>query len=54
MKRKGSFKKLMDNAVQGALSLLFALANVANKLAELNVGHKPDHICKILKAVKWD
>lgn len=41
----------MDDKVQGVLSLLFALESIANKLAELNVGHKPEHICKILKAV---
>lgn len=42
----------MEDEVQGVLSLLFALESVANKLAERNVGHKPDHICKMLKAVK--
>lgn len=42
----------MDDEVQGVFSLLFALESVANKLAELNVGHKTEHICKMLKAVK--
>lgn len=41
----------MDDEVQGVWGLLFSLESVANKLAELNVGHTPERICKMLKAI---